>query len=185
MGLTQVFSDIADAIREKSGSSDTYLPTEMAQAILDIPSGSTGNIDMTDITQFRQSSMNYLSVDFAIISKWDGGVNIGATCYISNPIDVTNISKLIYDLRTLSCYGNGAQAQQARWNVMIGLMQNAPTDIVNAEYSQAGFAIGANFANSNTNYGTQEIDVSNLSGNYYFVIVSHGWNANITNLRSN
>lgn len=31
-----VFEDIADAIRVKSGSSDTYVPGDMAQAILDI-----------------------------------------------------------------------------------------------------------------------------------------------------
>lgn len=36
--------DIADAIRSKNGSSDTYTVSEMAQAIEDIPSGSGGDI---------------------------------------------------------------------------------------------------------------------------------------------
>lgn len=34
--------DIADAIREKSGGSDTYLPSQMAGAIRSIPTGVTG-----------------------------------------------------------------------------------------------------------------------------------------------
>lgn len=33
---TQYYSDIADAIREKNGSSDTYTPSQMAEAIADI-----------------------------------------------------------------------------------------------------------------------------------------------------
>lgn len=35
------YEDIADAIRTKSGSSDTFLPSEMAAAIQAIPSGSS------------------------------------------------------------------------------------------------------------------------------------------------
>lgn len=33
------YEDIADAIREKNGSSNTYLPSEMAEAVRDIPTG--------------------------------------------------------------------------------------------------------------------------------------------------
>lgn len=39
MSLTSVFTDIADAIRSKNGSSDTYTPAQMPQAIQDIPTG--------------------------------------------------------------------------------------------------------------------------------------------------
>lgn len=41
IGVTnkQYYEDIADAIREKNGTQDTYAPNEMAQAILDIPTG--------------------------------------------------------------------------------------------------------------------------------------------------
>lgn len=35
----QSLQNIADAIRDKNGSSDTYTPSEMSQAILDIPTG--------------------------------------------------------------------------------------------------------------------------------------------------
>ena len=66
---------------------------------------------------------------------------------------------------------------------MIGLMQTPITSSVEVPFDEAGFAAGEDFAYSNTNYGTQEIDVSNLTGNYYFTFVSHGWNAMISNLR--
>ena len=37
----QNYKDIADAIRDKLGSSDTFLPSEMADAIESIPTGPT------------------------------------------------------------------------------------------------------------------------------------------------
>lgn len=37
--LTDAFSDIADAIRNKNGSSDTYTPEQMPNAINAIPTG--------------------------------------------------------------------------------------------------------------------------------------------------
>lgn len=43
--LTNVFTDIANSIRTKTGGTDTYKPDEMADAIADIP---TGAADVTD-----------------------------------------------------------------------------------------------------------------------------------------
>lgn len=45
MALTDIFTDIADALREKTGGSATYKPDEMADAIAEIP---TGAADVTD-----------------------------------------------------------------------------------------------------------------------------------------
>ena len=42
-------SDIADAIRSKNGSSDTYLPSEMAQAIQNIPTGGDSGLSPKDV----------------------------------------------------------------------------------------------------------------------------------------
>lgn len=140
-------------------------------------------IDASTITKYHESSMTVCSDVSDIIFNWDGSQSIGANVHITNPIDVTDLSTLKYELKTLSCYGNGSQAQQVRWNVMVGLMQTAPSGIINAEYSQAGFVAGNDFAYSNTDYGTQTIDVSALSGNYYFVVVAHGWNASVSDLR--
>lgn len=59
-------SDIADAIRAKNGSSDTYKPSEMADAISAISGGGitpTGTINITengtvDVTQYASASVN-------------------------------------------------------------------------------------------------------------------------------
>ena len=47
--LDGYFSDIADAIRGKNGSSDTYTPSQMPQAITDIPSGGGGEAPENDV----------------------------------------------------------------------------------------------------------------------------------------
>lgn len=73
--LQSIFSDIADAIRAKNGSSDTYLPNEMAQAILDIPSGGSGIVDVLTNGQVSTSSA-YHSETFNDISNMQGGVVI-------------------------------------------------------------------------------------------------------------
>ena len=47
---SQHYSDIADAIRAKTSSSSTFKPSEMAPAILDIPSGSGTDVSDTTAT---------------------------------------------------------------------------------------------------------------------------------------
>lgn len=48
MSIKSLFEDIADAIREKSGSSDTYTPAEMPDAISEISSGGLETITETE-----------------------------------------------------------------------------------------------------------------------------------------
>lgn len=48
----QNYQDIADAIRAKNGSSDTYLPSEMADAIMDISGGGSSNPEDADVIFF-------------------------------------------------------------------------------------------------------------------------------------
>ena len=50
--LTDIFSDIADSIRGKNGSSDTYTPAQMAPAIDAIPTGGGGGITPKYVTFF-------------------------------------------------------------------------------------------------------------------------------------
>lgn len=43
MAIESYFEDIADAIRERGGTSATLTPAQMPQAILDIPGGGGGD----------------------------------------------------------------------------------------------------------------------------------------------
>lgn len=58
MSIKSLFEDIADAIREKSGSSDTYTPAEMPEAIRNI-SGGGGTV-----TELQGIRTNYLQGAF-------------------------------------------------------------------------------------------------------------------------
>ena len=57
--LSSIFQAIADAIRGKNGSSDTYTPSQMANAILNIPSGGGGS--ETETTLWTNPDSTYAS----------------------------------------------------------------------------------------------------------------------------
>ena len=62
--LTDVFTAIANAIRGKNGLSTTYTPSQMAQAITDIPSGADDTVNMRLIGALTNSSgANLVSSD--------------------------------------------------------------------------------------------------------------------------
>lgn len=108
--LDGYFTNIASAIRSKAGVSSTYTPSEMPQAIQDIPSGGGGD----DLEKF---------IDRTITSIYYSGVTIGAYAFAScsnlmtvNAPNATTISasafyscKSLYDIsfpNVLSIYSN-------------------------------------------------------------------------------
>lgn len=139
-------------------------------------------INMSNITRFQEGSMSSASAENVTSVIWNNGQLIGSTIYYTNSIDVTNINKLYYELQTGTCYGGSHQSRDD-WKLMIALRSTAPNSILQGNYSSLGFSVGSEFNDANTNYGTQEIDVSELTGNYYLVVNSHGWNVNLSNLR--
>lgn len=58
----QNYQDIADAIRSKNGSSDTYLPSEMANAIMDISGGGGASVPAKDV--------NFIDYDGTILYSY-------------------------------------------------------------------------------------------------------------------
>ena len=76
MSIRQTFTDIADAIREKTGSTGLLYPSEMAQNILDIPKGDGGDnlpafIDGTaNFNDYASSIRNVTRIkDYAFMSN--------------------------------------------------------------------------------------------------------------------
>lgn len=61
--LDGYFSDIADAIRSKDGTQNTYTPAQMPQAIEDIPSGGGG--DTFDEIVLSKTATSYINNSFA------------------------------------------------------------------------------------------------------------------------
>ena len=59
MAIDTYFQNIADAIRQKSGTSGLLTPAQMPQAILDIPSGGGGHVPYTpSFAGFSYAGMN-------------------------------------------------------------------------------------------------------------------------------
>lgn len=62
MAIESYFEDIADAIRERGGTSATLTPAGMPQAILDIPGGGGGG-GITVITNFTDTTIYTVTVE--------------------------------------------------------------------------------------------------------------------------
>ncbi len=119
---TQTLSDIADAIRSKSGSSDTFKPSEMAQGILDIPSGGitpTGTVNITsngthDVTNYASAS-----VAVPIPSDYTGSYSVTVSADMTIPISgkkATSDISLIYDMTQI----NEAQTVANQISALVG-----------------------------------------------------------------
>ena len=110
-----------------------------------------------------------------------GGVYIGLAYYYTTKVDVTDWDKLIMDIHTGSCYGGGSQSTQQSFNLYIGLFENA----IQARFDpiSAQWVTSINYNLSNHDYSNTEIDVSELTGEYYLTVSAPGWNATIENIR--
>lgn len=71
--------NIANAIRTKNGSSDTYLPSQMSSAILDIPSGGGG------ITPQPMKDVNFIDYDGTIVKSYTASEFANVTVLPDNP----------------------------------------------------------------------------------------------------
>lgn len=76
--------DIATAIRNKNGSSDTYKPSQMASAITNIPGG--GGTDWSEIGYSSEPSFVTSGFNYAknIYDNWDSSITNGKNMYNSD-----------------------------------------------------------------------------------------------------
>lgn len=76
--LSQIFKDIADAIRNKTGSTDTLTPPQMANVINSIPSGGgtlyAWGIVEWDNVMFYSSSSIPLNDSMLLVSSGESGI---------------------------------------------------------------------------------------------------------------
>lgn len=153
-----------------------------------IPAGSGGGVttpyDMSSIsTSFVQGSMRLTATSSTETTvEYVSGQQIGCNWNYPTPIDVTNISTIHFKATNGSCYGGGAQAQQTNWNLQIGLTASAIGDqALNINASDSRWAAVADMPLANHVY-EGSIDVSELMGSYYLLVVAHGWNTVIEDI---
>jgi hypothetical protein len=104
MSIKSLFEDIGDAIREKSGSSDTYTPAEMPQAIQDIETGGGLRplvVQTLPTTDISTSTMYFVpSSDPETRNLYDEYINLDGTVSGYELIGTTGIDLSAYMLKT-------------------------------------------------------------------------------------
>ena len=108
----QNLSDIADSIRAKNGTQDTYKPSEMSGAIDDIPSGGgSGDLDWTALGYSKRPQFIDSFYDYAIQIKnnWDSSITSLNNKYMSDKniwvfplVDTSNVT----DMSSAFAYSN-------------------------------------------------------------------------------
>ena len=148
--------------------------------------GVTTPINMSNPTNISESSKIVITPsEKSVEMTWDTSASngIGATFYYSR-IDITDYDYLVYDLVTGDSYDSlHPGGENPIRDLGIGLCSSAP--------SIWGYAPNINWTiwnryevtDTNKNLGTQTLDVSELSGEYYLVIAGVAWEATISNLK--
>ena len=98
---TQHYKNIADAIRSKTGSNDTYKPGEMAAAIRTISTGivPTGTLEITSLDRQDVSAYRYatVSIDPSLVTRGnkyitENGENIDVASFATVTVNVPRLS---------------------------------------------------------------------------------------------
>ena len=131
-----------------------------------------------------QSGMSFSATTTNVTSTYLGGVYIGGDWQFSTPIDVTNLTSIRFNLVTQGCYEhnntNVEEQTTARFVSTVYLYRQLPSGY---GIDNEGSAIDMlKFRYTNTDYGVQEFDVSELTGEVYIVWGDHGWTATLSNI---
>lgn len=86
---------IANAIRGKNGSSDTYTVAQMAQAIADIPTGGSMTIDNASLTQLKAENTTITPNKFVEITKTFSKTNLNASEEVSTCLIKLETNKVL------------------------------------------------------------------------------------------
>jgi hypothetical protein len=141
-------------------------------------------IDTTNFTIYKQSDVDIVIPSNREIDMiFSSGGLIGQTFYYNVPIDVTDLDSITYDITTGESYNTIYSETNTARNLGIGVKSTYPTGIV--LHNNMGYAEYNEYDDTKTNstFLNETIDVSNLTGTYYFIVTAAGWNAEITNIR--
>ena len=141
-------------------------------------------VDMSAGSKYGESDMSFTANANSVVSSWSGGGSIGGDWRFTNPIDVTDISKIKFSIATGTCYGHMSASVEeqttARFINTMYIFRTMPTGYaIDTESSAIKFL---KFSYTNTDYGEQEFDVSELIGEVYLVWASTGWNATLSDI---
>lgn len=156
---------------EKNDGTIRFIPSNSS-------SGTATAYDMSSIgTPYVQSSMSVATTTSSKTTvTYSGGTAIGCNWNYATPIDVTDISAITFKVTNGSCYGGGSQAQRTNWNMQVGLTASAiGNQALDITASDSRWAVVADMPLSNHVY-EETLDVSELTGSYYLLVVAHGWN---------
>lgn len=112
-----------------------------------------------------------------VISYYYGNSQIGNDFWLLDKVDVTNYTYIKYDLELGTCYGTSS----ANWYYTVGLMDSVPNDWIYAGDSR--YVVKNSYTSQEISYADETLDVSTLTGEYYIIVVAHGWNATFNNIR--
>lgn len=181
--LTNVFGDIANAIRTKNGEVNTYLPSEMSNAILDIPTGGGGDEYKNMLIGVIEGTTTDLNISGAYSVKAYAFVNDTDLINVSL-LDVTDIeqngfcnAKNIRNLYLPNLVNADNYAFKNVWNC---------TNFYAPNLKKVGYAAFENFANYEAYYNNAivtldlpSVEIFNISSEFGYCgftdIILNNW----------
>lgn len=149
------------------------------------PYGIITDVDMSTITNLSENqitvtpSADEIEIDF----NHNVSSSIGGTFYLTTVVDVTNYDYIKYDLTTGVCYNSLHSDTNPLRNLGIGLCRTAPSSWQYAPNVTWAVSNIYDVSDINSTFTDEVIDVSELTGQYYFVIAFVAWEATISNLK--
>ena len=145
------------------------------------------NIDMSNITIYHETNATIVDTSSSQTDfEWSSGSLIGQTCYYTPKVDLTNIDIITYDLITEApSYGSTYGYNYVR-NLAIGVNPTAPPSNTYC-YTNLTFTknnIYTDITDLDKTLIGEELDVSDLTGEYYIIMAAAGWNASVQNMQT-
>lgn len=176
----------ASAIEKTLSEYNALTPAQKENGAIYMVQGEGASEDAFDMTQgssYNEGSMSFTATETDIKSLWDGGGSIGGD-WRTIAIDVTELTAIKFSIKTTTCYAhdnsNVEEQTNPRFVNTVYLFTSIPSGWAYDYESQATNFL--KFAYTNTDYGEQEFDVSELTGQLYIIWASTGWNAVMSDL---